>query len=63
MRKVSLIFPNTSAIAEFVIRFRVARAEVESREQTLSALLSEDQINTARTEYQAILKKSPSSTL
>lgn len=57
MRKVVLIFPNNSAIASFIFKYRIAKAEVSSAEQSLSGPLSDDEITKACTEYGAHMKR------
>lgn len=63
MRKVILIFPDSSSIAGFLITQRIAKAEVSSHQQTLAAPLTEDQIMIACTQYGAELKQMANSTL
>ena len=55
MRQVLLIFPDNTAIAEFILAQDIFNAEVNSREQSLTGELSEEQIAIATTEYNAIL--------
>jgi hypothetical protein len=57
MKEVKLFFPDNSALAEFVVREKVNNAEVDSREQELTALLPDNKIIAAETMYGAILKK------
>jgi hypothetical protein len=56
MKRVVLIFTDTSSIAEFILRERVSNAEVDSYEQTLTAIINDSQIKVAEDEYKAILK-------
>jgi hypothetical protein len=51
MQQVVIIFPDTEKIADFIMSRPIPRAEVNSREQTLTAPLEEDDIITACTEY------------
>jgi hypothetical protein len=57
MREVKLIFPDNTAMAEFLLNENINSAEVDSHEQELTALLSDPKIITAETVYGAILKK------
>ena len=56
MKKVVLLFPNTTSIADFILSERVSNAEVNSFEQTLIASMDDKQIAKAETVYGAILK-------
>jgi hypothetical protein len=57
MGKVKMVFPDNTTMAEFVIREQVKNAEVDSREQELTALLPDNKIISAEMMYGAILKK------
>lgn len=63
MQKVVLIFPNTSSIADFITKYHVSRAQVDSLEQSLSAPLQEDEISSALADFDAILYPKPIKTL
>jgi hypothetical protein len=56
MKKVMMVFPDTSSMADFILNECVSNAEVNSVEQTLVAPMSERQIVKAETAYGAILK-------
>ena len=56
MKKVVLKFPDTSHITDFILQHKVSNAEVNSIEQTLVAIMTDEQIVIAETEYGAILK-------
>lgn len=53
MKKVYLVFQSTSDIAEFVIKRRITNAQVNSREISLTAILTEEDITVARQQYHA----------
>jgi hypothetical protein len=57
MKEVTLIFPDNSALAEFVVKEQVNNAEADSHEQELTALLPDNKITAAESIYGAILKK------
>jgi hypothetical protein len=57
MKEVTLIFPDNSALAEFVVKEQVNNAEADSHEQELTALLPDNKITAAENIYGAILKK------
>jgi len=64
MRTISLIFPDNVAMSEFVVKQKLHHAEVYSGEQMLTAELTDEQIDIARTDYDAIpvrLKQPPNS--
>jgi hypothetical protein len=55
MKKVILIFPSVSAIADFVIKQCVKGAQVIASENKLLANLSEKQMEIASDDYDAII--------
>lgn len=56
MRRTALIFPDTSSLADFIFKHCIQRAEVASHENTLTALLSDQQIVDACTVFKAEMK-------
>lgn len=56
MRIVILIFPDTLMMSDFIMQCRISNAEVNSRDLTLTAVLSEKQIEVACAKYQAFLR-------
>jgi hypothetical protein len=56
MKEVKLIFPDNVTLTEFVLKQKVNHAEVDSREQTLTAVMPDDKIAVAESLYGAILK-------
>lgn len=56
MKKVILIFPDSATIADFVIIHGISNTEVNSKELTLTAFLTEEQIVIASTMYGAIVQ-------
>ena len=57
MKKVVLIFPSTSNMADFILLYRIKGVLVSSSERSLSATLSEREIVIACTQFGAELKK------
>ncbi len=53
MKKVILIFPDTVRMAHFVITYSISNAEANTKELSLYAYLTEDQIALACTLYNA----------
>lgn len=56
MRNVVLIFPDSLSLSDFLLAYQPSNCVVESRELTLSAILSDACINMACAEYGASLK-------
>jgi len=56
MEKVVLLFPNTVSISNFLLQYRIAGLEVNSRERSVIGSLTSDQIMAACTQYNAYLK-------
>jgi hypothetical protein len=56
MRKVTLIFPHTGAMADFLITHKIARAEVNSSQRSVAVTLNEDLIVVACSRYNAEIK-------
>lgn len=59
MHQVTLIFPDTSTIADFILTHAVSNIEVSSKEQKLTAPLTERQISIAIQQYGAFEFKKP----
>ena len=57
MKQSVLIFPDTSAIADFLVREKISNADVDSIEQTVTSTFTDKQISTAEKLYNAMLKK------
>lgn len=57
MSKVMLVFPDTISLTEFMLKHKVAKADVNSGHKSLTACLSKDQLATALKEYRATLVK------
>lgn len=55
MKRTVLLFPNASAIADFVLENEVNNAEVNSREQKLTAELTDQEIALACTQFGAVV--------
>jgi len=56
MKKVELIFPDTTTMASFILEYNVSKAEVNSLLCSLVAIMTEEKIVVACTTYRAILK-------
>jgi hypothetical protein len=54
---VLLLFPDTSAIADFVLKEKVSKAQVNSTEKTVTSTFTDKQITIAETIYKAMIKK------
>jgi hypothetical protein len=55
MQKVVLIFEDITIMTEFILAYRLSHAEVDSREISLTAFLSEEQVTTAFEKYGALV--------
>jgi len=60
MKQSVLIFPVTSAMADFLVREKISNADVDSIEQTVTSTFTDKQISTAEKLYNAMLKKTTS---
>ena len=58
MRKVILIFPDITSVAEFLLTYKVSKAIVESSEKKLKAVMSDKHLNIACKQYGAKIKES-----
>ena len=56
MKKVVMIFPDNTSMANFIIREKIRGAEVNSLEKALVAPINDQQIASAETLHGAILK-------
>jgi hypothetical protein len=56
MKKIVMIFPDITSMANFIIREKIKGAEVNSFEKILAAPMNDKQIVSAETLYGAILK-------
>jgi hypothetical protein len=56
MKKVILVFPSISSIADFVIKQCIKGAQVIASENKLLANLSEKQMEIASNDYNAIIR-------
>jgi hypothetical protein len=57
LRQVELVFPDTTAIADFIIKQKLSNVQVNSIEQTVISALTDKQIAIAETIYNAMVKK------
>lgn len=58
MKKAVLIFPSTISMAEFIMAQRITKAESNSIEKCLTAVMTDKQIEIARKQFGAKLKAS-----
>ena len=56
MKCALLFFPDAIRLADFVVNSAISNAEVNSRELSLTATMSDDDIITAVSEYNAFYK-------
>lgn len=56
MQKITLIFPNTSSLASFLIGGKIRGAEVDSANQSLRAVLTNEEMTIAKRDCDAKLK-------
>ena len=54
MKHIVLYFPDTSSLADFIITNKIRNAQVSTQDQSLSAVLSEELIELASTQYGAV---------
>ena len=57
--KVVLLFPDTLLLSEYLLRNRISQAVVDTREVSLTAHLTENQIAIAEINYQAFVLPVP----
>jgi hypothetical protein len=57
LRQVELVFPDTTAIADFIIKQKLSNVQVNSIEQTVISALTDKQIAIVETIYNAMVKK------
>ena len=56
MKKIVMIFPDNTSMANFIIREKIRSVEVNSFENVLVAPMNDKQVASAETLYGAILK-------
>jgi len=56
MKKIVMLFPDNTSMANFIIREKIRGGEVNSFEKILVARMNDKQIVSAETLYGAILK-------
>ncbi len=57
MKKVVLVFPDTSSMVDFLLVYKVSGVEASSENLTISGRMSEDLIISALAEYGAEIKR------
>lgn len=58
MRKVILVFPNVTSIAEFLLTNKVSKTIIESSQKTLKGVMSDKVLDVALKQYGAKIKES-----
>lgn len=58
MRKVVLIFPDVTSIAEFLFTYKVSKAIVDSSEKMLKGIMSDKHLNIACRQFGAKIRES-----
>jgi hypothetical protein len=53
MNQVVLLFPDTIALTEFLLKHRISGAEVNTRERSLTCKITDSLVLEACTKYQA----------
>jgi hypothetical protein len=57
MKRVVLIFPDTTRLSQFLLEKKVTKAIVNTSKKSLSGLIAEEQINEACKKYSAKVKR------
>ncbi|HEX2605735.1 MAG TPA: hypothetical protein VHK91_00085 [Flavisolibacter sp.] len=58
MKRVVLVFPDTVTLTNYLLTCRVSGADVNSTEVSLTAILSDQQIQLACERFEAVVKLS-----
>jgi hypothetical protein len=58
MRKVILVFPNVTNIAEFLLTNKVSKTIIDSSQKTLKGMMSDQVLDIAVKQYGAKVKES-----
>jgi hypothetical protein len=58
MKRVVLRFPDTASLTEFLLLYKISGAEINALEHTLTAILTEEQLQIACKKYNALVKLS-----
>lgn len=58
MRKVILVFPDITSIAEFLLTNKVSKTIIDSSQKTLKGIMSDKVLNVAVKQYGARIKES-----
>jgi hypothetical protein len=58
MRKVILLFPDVTSIAEFLLTHKVSKTIVDSSQKTLKGIISDKVLDAAVKKYGAKVKES-----
>lgn len=58
MRKVILVFPNVTGLAEFLLSHKVSKTIIDSSQKTLKGIMNEKVLSVAVKQYGAKIKES-----
>lgn len=58
MRKVILVFPDVTSIAEFLLSYKVSKTIVDSSQKTLKGIITDKVLDAAVKQYGAKIKES-----
>ena len=58
MRKVILVFPDVTSIAEFLLANKVSKTIIDSSQKTLKGMISDKALDTAVKQFGAKIKES-----
>lgn len=58
MRKVILVFPNITSIAEFLLTNKVSKTIIDSSQKTLKGMMSDKVLDVAVKQFGAKIKES-----
>ena len=58
MKRVVLIFPDTASITSILLMYKIAGAQVDTLDHSLTGILSNEQIEAACHRFKAVVKLS-----
>jgi len=58
MRKVILVFPDVTSLAEFVLTNKVSKTIIDSSQKTLKGIMSDQVMDVAIKQFRAKIKES-----
>jgi hypothetical protein len=59
LEKITLIFPDSASIVDFILTHRISGIHINSTERSLTATLTSEQVKLAATRYKAHSQKKP----